>query len=616
MANGRDSTREFAPPMAATLLAVAGLLALPPAPASAGDDAAQAVRDDLAALVEIAAGLPREYDGPSPTALVRRLLARKERPVKPVLEEAWKLAGTKGAPAQDLEVALERVIRHLYGTEVKEAKVEAGQISFGGTVGVVYESAGLVLVREGGTGARGKVMGEAGWDRDDAPRRRTFAELLKGGKFRKEPKPDFRALWKQWEGGELDRASESEKRSFVLGLGEACGSDPTQETKLLDLVEKSPADVDLLSMVAAAGSDRSRALLRSRIAPMAARVAGGREAAMPLLTIACRGVSRADPDAFREEIGKLPDEDRKAAYHGAGFRIAASFLADAWEAAADDSGRRAPVIEMVELIRKASYFRQIPAAADMPRVVRAFTAAVQSDDAELSRYVEHGAYWLFYAGTRDGTANVNISSNNVAINGTGERLGPYPDMALLLRRLDEDLQAGRLTHVEGAASLFDRPVPQALEGFDRAWSGFDSPQPMMAKAEKSSPVHLKGERTETGLKLTFTNAGKTPFAVNPVGFRYGTAEYIPVTVTGETGGTREFTQFVLEFGMLGGWDGWQVPASVLVTVPPGGSWSVEVPVNEAHRDADHVGISVHIPFRIPEGSDIPVLGRVGESWIR
>jgi len=586
-----------------------------PAARAAGDDET-ALRNDLASLVGIAGGLPRDYHGDSPTTLVKRILEGKERAVKPLLEDAWKRTGTKGSPAADAAIALERVIRFLHGTEITEVKPEKGKISFGGTVGVVHEMAGLVLVREGGTGERGKVMGERGWDSDEVPGRKSFKELVKGGRFRKEPRPDFRALWKLLDEGEVAKLSESEQDSFALGLGEACGGDPSQEAKLIEKFEGGPTDAFLGKAIAATGTARTAALLRERIAPMAERVAGGREAALPLLQVACRGVDRADPAALREEIGKLGFDTRRAALAGAGFRIAAAFLADEYEAAETPEVRRTAVLEMVQLIQKAHYFREFPSSRDMPRVVRALVASLDAGDAELATWAERGAYGLFYMGTRDGTANINMSSNDVSVEGTGDRLGPYPDMPTLLRRLDEDLRTGNLVYEEGSGSLFDGPAASVMDHSEIAWTGFDSPQPMRGKAERDAPVHLKGEPTETGLRLTFTNASRKPLAVLPVGLRYLTADYIPVTVTGEKGGPRSFRQLVLQFGMLGGWDGWRVPASALVTIPPGESWSVDVLVRPEHQAADHVGISIHIPYRIPGGSDVPVLLRLNESWAR
>jgi hypothetical protein len=604
---------------AVLLLVAAGLAFAPSTRAAAAPDDAAETRRDLASFVGFGGYLDDGYDGPSPTGLARRLLERKEAAVKPVLKEAWEAAGIPGTAAAEREVELGRVIRWLYGFDgpaSPEAKTAKGQVGFGGTLGAVYEQDGLVLVRPGGTGQRGRVMGEPGWEKDDAaPPRPKLEGLVKGGKWRKTPKPDTKRLLKSFDDGAVEKWTDTEKRSWALALGEAAGADPSALPNLLKRFEEDPNDPWLGLAVAWAGTPASVEALRSRIPALAARVAEGKEAALPLLQRACRGVARSAPGALAEEFGKLKGEAREAAMLGAGFRAAASVLIEEYEKSADAAAREAAFFSMVRLILKAHFSRELPAGKDMPRVVAAFRAMIEGGSDEARKWAEEGSYGLFYMGWRDGTANLNMSQNGVSVTGEGERCGPYPSMAPILKCLDEDLKAGNLVLADDGTGLFDRPaIPFAAGG--PAWTGFDNPSPGWVEAKKDAPVKLKAEPIPGGLRVTLTNAGSQPFALNTVALRYVTADFIPVTVGGGSAGARKFTQLDIGLGPLGGWSRWTVPGSALVTLKPGGSHVFDVPIRPDHGSVDHVAIGIHDDMRVPEGSPVPVLRNLPDSWVR
>jgi hypothetical protein len=609
----------FATMAAPVCLLLAGAAAGPASPAAAAGEEEAAIRRDLSLLVDAAGGVRDDWDAPSPTALARGLLERKEKAVQAALKEGWDAAGVKGSTAAEHELEIGRVARFLYGLDgpaSPDTKTAPDKVGFGGTLGAVYELQGVVLARPGGTGARPKVMGEKGWDKEDRPGPRLkFEALVGGGKWRRPPKPDARKALKLWDDPGTAKWTGEEKRCLALAAGEACGADPSVLPKLLQRFEEDPNDELTGLAMAWAGAPNAVAALRARIAPLAGRVAEGKEAALPLLQRACRGVRRASPEALVEEIGKLAGEAREAAMLGAGFRAAAGILAAEYEKAADPAGRDAAFLTMVRLIRKASFFREMPSPADMPRVVAIFRAMIESGTAEEKGWAEEGSCGLFYMGFRDGKAGIHMSQNGVSVDGDGERCGPYPGMAPILRSLDEDMKAGNLAFSEDGTGLFDRvAAPLAQDG--PALTGLKDPKPFGAEAKKDAPVRMKAEPAAGGLKVTITNAGPQPFAVNPVALHYLTAEYVPVTVGSGSAGARTFTQLTLELGSLGGWSRWTVPSKVLVTVKPGGSWSFEVPLRPDHEKADHVGIEIRDVMRIPEGSPVAVLRSVGSSWVR
>ncbi|HEU4395118.1 MAG TPA: hypothetical protein VFS92_06100, partial [Planctomycetota bacterium] len=384
------------------LLGLAVLLAASAAPAApAGETDARAEVADLIALAS--GGVSDSHDGPSPTTLARRILERKEKEVRAILEDAWKRAGTPGTVASAQQNGIHHVARYLWSVD-PPAQAAPDKISFGGVHGAIHEIGGIVLVRPGGTGERGKVMGERGWDRDDEPRT-AFAALVKGGKWRKPPRFDPKAAFKALDGDAASKWNESEAASFHIGLGEACGADAGSRPLLLKRFEDAPGDARLAAAVGRIGTPEAAAVLRGRIGPLARRVGEGKDAALPLLTAVCKGVARSDPAAFLEEAAKLGGAGERACLRAVGFRLACTALLDRHARAPDAAGKRQAVLDTVTLVLQAYFFREFPTAADMPRLVRAWTESLDSGDAELAEWVDRGAYGLFHVGFRDGGAN-------------------------------------------------------------------------------------------------------------------------------------------------------------------------------------------------------------------
>ncbi len=588
-------------------------------PARAGDD--DALRADLSALVSIAAGVSDRWEGPSPTLLVRRILDAKEKPVRALLEEAWKRAAAEHAPQAQHAAALERTIRFLWSVEggAAPAKPDRDRISFGGTVGLLREEQGVVLVRPGGSGERGKVMGEPGWDRDDDRAPPPFAQLVKGGRWRKAARPDPRKVLDLLLGPGLDAWDESERRSLAMAAGEIAAPAEASVARLLERHEAEPADAWVATALAWAGTPPAVEAARRRVAPMAGRVAEGREAAIPILARACLALRRSAPEVLARECAALEGGTREAAYRGAGFPFAAAALLREHDGAADDAGRDAALVTLVRLLSADRFGHGLPAPADLPGVLRMLLRGLRSSDAQTREWSETGAYLMLYPGWRDGTANENMSSNGVSVEGTGARLGPYPDMSFVVPRLEEDLAAGRLTRTIGDIGLFDAPsppIPWGPDHFDGAYSGIAPAIPFRAEAKPSSPVHLRAEPCERGLRFTLRNASLRPLSVNPVAFRYVCAEFMTMKLGGGPGDRRTFTRLKLSFGHLPGWEGWTVAADALVTLPPGGTFQWDTDVRPEHASADHVDVSLLSRMRVPAGSAAPLLDRFGDTWVR
>jgi hypothetical protein len=153
-------------------------------------------------------------------------------------------------------------------------------------------------------------------------------------------------------------------------------------------------------------------------------------------------------------------------------------------------------------------------------------------------------------------------------------------------------------------------------GDDRAYSGIPCPIPGWAEAEPASPLRLKAEPIEGGLRLTLSNEGAKPLALDPVALDFVCAEFTPVTVKGVPGGPKEFTYLKLEFGILGGWERWCVPARELKVLAKGQSHSWDVAILPEHRDAGHVSIEFFDRFRVEGPCAAPLLRRLGWSWAR
>ncbi|HEU4394723.1 MAG TPA: hypothetical protein VFS92_04095, partial [Planctomycetota bacterium] len=151
---------------------------------------------------------------------------------------------------------------------------------------------------------------------------------------------------------------------------------------------------------------------------------------------------------------------------------------------------------------------------------------------------------------------------------------------------------------------------------DRAFSGIPCPIPSWMEATAASPLRLSSEKTESGLRLTLTNAGKAPFAIDPLVLRYPTAEHLTVTVKGVPGGPKSFTYLQVEFGHLGGWERWRVPEASIVVLAPGASHSWDLVLRADHAGVDHISIQWFDRFQVDGEPKAPLLRSLGWSWAK
>jgi hypothetical protein len=507
------------------------------------------------------------------------------------------------------------VIRHLYGVPLKAAPAGKDEIGFGEEFGEIREESGVVVLRPGhNPGPKPKVFGQKGWDEERKPAPRpAFEALVKGGRWRKPPRGDGRALLKLVEDGVPAKWSEPERHSFACGLGEVLAADPSNRARLLKMHDADPMDPLLATAACWSGTPAAREALGARIAPLAERLASGKTAVLPLLATALLAQERASADALPALLAGLPEPSRDAALRGVGLRSATSLLAVDAAAAADAPAREAVLRRLVALLEALYFAPGFPPAGALPPLVRLLALCLE-DGGEAARLADHAGYLLFYIGFRDGPARLDMTSNDVATKGSGERLGPYPDMPAMIRRLDEEIRAGRLVPTDRDVGLFDPPAPDfpAEQG---AWTGIEDPRPSFRRAERSSALHARAEKVPGGLRVTLVNAGKTPFAVNPVALRLATAERMDVTVTGE-GKARRWSQLDISLGFVRGGGRWTVPSAALVVVAPGGSHAFDVALHPSHEGVERVAFSLHDDMRLPGGSAVPVLRLVGDSWIR
>src|SRR5262249_51297234 len=152
---------------------------------------------------------------------------------------------------------------------------------------------------------------------------------------------------------------------------------------------------------------------------------------------------------------------------------------------------------------------------------------------------------------------------------TGERVGPYPDMASLLTQMGQDLLKGDLLFVDDATTpLFDLAGAAERVEVKPLRSDVRCPDPTRGDTPdgERAPAKLAGEVVAQFLRLTITNVGATPITIDPVALRYGTAEWTKHEVYGGPGGAKTYQQLALQLGFVRASPA--TPADRLVTLAP------------------------------------------------
>jgi hypothetical protein len=589
-----------------SIVAAATLLATFVVDAPAGDDPAAAIRTDVDALVKMLddrwAG--RDDEGPSPSARVNRLVAAGDAKLRPVLAEAWKAATTWTAAAR-YKNPIRQLARFLYSL------TETGKTAAQGDDEIVEED-GVVRIRQGdavgGFGWKGWNGGGFGRKTDDSSP--SFAELLKGGKLRKAPRPDVKKALASLDGGKIP---ETERFAVAKAIGEGCAANKTALQDLLRRQDADPADQWLMTALAWSGSAEAERPLRLEIETLAGRVADGKEAAIPILETACRALKRLRRDALVEEIGKLAGPPREAVLAAAGLDFATSIDLAAIEKTPDGPEKHAMLSAVCARIARGRGDARA-SSATLTALTKLLAANAASSDESLRAAVLDAAETLLYALNRypiHTGASSNSGGSTVETKIDGESLGPYPDMATLLASLAADLAKGELSFADPVETSVFELTGGTERADDRALvSDAKNPDPLYASDGDRAPVKIRGETVGEGLRLTLTNVGTAPVAINPLALRYGIAEF----TTHEGGGVKPYKQLKLRLGFVRA--GVAVPADRLVVLAPKAEFSWTALVRPEHRGADHVSVEMLDSFAVLGKTPAPPLERFSETFVK
>lgn len=581
----------------------------------AADDPAAALKSDVDALAKMLDDRwgGRDDDGPSPTARVNRLVAAGDARLRPVLADAWKaVAGpTSVGGAERYRNAVRQLARFLYSL------ADTGKTAAQGDDELVEED-GVVRIRKGdptgGFGWKGWKGGGFGRKNDESSP--PLADLLKGGKLRKAAKPDVK---KALAALDVGKTPESERAAVAKALGEACATNKPGLADLLRRQDADPADRWLMTALAWTGAPDAERPLRTEIESLAPRVAEGKTAAAPILATACWALKRVRRDALVEEVGKLTGPAREAALAASGPDFATSLDLAAIEKASDPAARDALVLAACRRISAADGDAR-PSPATLTALTKLLAPASASTDATLREAALAAAETLFFAFNRypidDGDSSTS-GDRETRTKRTGERLGPYPDMAALLASLGRDVDAGDVVfYDEAAATIFDAaPAADAVSG-KALFSDVKCPDPRRydAPAEERAPLKLQGVFVAEGLRLTLTNVGAAPLAVDPVALRYGSAEITTEEFTGSPGGAAKYRQLKLALGFLR--TGVATPSARLVVLAPKECYAWTAAVRPEHRGVDHVCVELEGTFSVRGKAPAARIASFDDTWVK
>ncbi len=569
--------------------------ALAAATAFGGEPPKDMLRDDVAALVawvplRVAESLG-EPEGPSPTVLTARIVARGDGKVRPELKTLWRLAAVEGAPASERRRAVEEVIRFLYGTgDPAEPPLR------------MVDGAVVVFPPKRGDYDFGS------FDRQSAtaPRPPSFDELVKGGKLRAAPKPLGAKLLAALQRSEVAGWGWEAREALARATGETCTG--AAAAKLVELAAQQPTDATLATALAWSAAPEAEAELRRRVASLAARVADGKDAAKPLLASAVAGLHHVKPQALRDELDRLPDDARAAAVGAGGTDLVLGYVLDRAEQAGE-SGRSASL----DLVRAvvADGNGEVPADAGARLVAFLQRAAL---DAALRDEALRTAETLLYGYNRYPIRS-SSEMNGIATTDAGERVGPYPGIGVVLDRIAGDLAAGAAVFQRRASNLWDEPAARLAGEWVDARSDVPSPHPgEYFYTAAAAPVGLAGEFGPEGLKLTLTNRGAAPFALNATSLGWGCGEVVTTTIRPQGGKATSFTSLGLKLGFVRA--PIAVPAERLVVLAPGGSHTWTVALRNEDRAVDHVSVEVLGLVDVVGKPAAPLLRGLLETWVK
>lgn len=577
-----NATRVGAAAAAACLLA---------AGAAAGEPPKDTLRDDLAALVAWVPLQGRDVPpaGPSPTALTARIVAKGDAKIRPELKTLWRLATTEKTRASQCARGVEETVRFLYGTS--DANEGALRLVEGAVVSFECK--------------RGDYDFGSFDRKPTAKSAPSFDDLVKGGKLRAATKPQPAKVLALLGKGDIASWTESGKQALARAAGEC--SSGAAAAKLVEAAAQQPTDPLLGTALAWSGAPEAEAELRGRVASLAARVADGKEAAVPLLAAAAAGLAHVNQSALDEELGKLPAPAQRAAVAAAGTRLSLPFVLGRAESAAADA--RADALALVRSVIADGNGDFAP--EDGARLVRWLDGA--SKDPALRDSALAAADALLYAFNRY-PIHDSSGMNGIDEANEGQRVGAYPDIAVALGRFAEAVAKGGVAFRAGGDSLWDETAASSGGGWgDAAYSKIRSPHPNVGDAPSKSPVGLTGVFSAEGLVLTLMNQSGAPLEVDTTSLGWGCGEWVTTTIRKGGGAATSFTSLKLVLGFVRARV--ETPAANLTLLKPGGTFSWTVGVRDEHRAADHVSVE-SFPPDVTGKPLAAVLRGFGETWIK
>jgi hypothetical protein len=539
--------------------ALAVVVALAAADARAAGEAPVPPHVDIDALVALLAAGPDDpvADGPSPTARVARLVAVGDAKLRPVLADAWRIATTVPAAA-DRRDGVRRLVRFLYDLGLPDAPGPW-----------LVEQDGAVRLRRIGVDAPESPEAIAARDGTDAPI--PFEVAVGAARLRAAPRPDAKRLLALLDAGGVP---EDERDAVAQTLGEQCAATSALVRELVRRVEAESSAPWKATALAWTRRSEAEAPLRARVGRLARAGSGGAEAAS--LASACRALAHAAPEALDDEVAALEADAREAALSVAGLDVATRVDLASLAAAKDAPARERIVADACRRIVARRGDLHV-SGATLSSLAPLLAQHRDDGDALARAVLADAARRLYWP--------ANLAPRPPA---GGEDLGPYPSAGARLQALAEDMKDGALVFTDGRASLFEfvTAPPRGEARPLRTAAGVPSSS---ARADAAEPFRLTGEVIGPVVRLTLKNESTVPRFVDRVALRNGVATLVREDGYAGPDTRRGVRLLDITLGVL---RAATTPATRLVAIPAGESFSWSVELRAEDRDADQITVAL------------------------
>jgi len=381
-----------------------------------------------------------------------------------------------------------------------------------------------------------------------------------------------------------------EDMDLAMALGEACASDSAAEAELTRRADRDRSDARLLVALGWSATAPAVDMLERRLTDLPPRDRYEMPWQMYPLKAATLALRHAAPERLDRLLDSLPVERSDQVAVSLGKTELVMRRLAALDATHDVAGRR----DAIARLCRVDYFdAQVPSGDDAKRLFHALLEGVDSGDAGLRKAALNATETFLYALNRYPVGG-SWESNGEGESETGESFGSYAGPAGMLRIVVEDLDA---KHIE----FHDDELSAEL----RHVATIPGPSPRGNPSKESVHVRVSAAWTKDGLRLSIKNEGAQPFAVDPVGMRYGRAEVVNVTRTKKGEPSVTTKRLRLDIGFVRAFA--SVPADQLITLAPGGVHECNLRVREDLRGMEHVDVEI---------GDIPVLGESSVPVLR